>query len=145
MRERETPELMKKEHTNILFLSRVFCIVLAFQFASKTQKEAAHGGGAQLNEKMKKDMKIMFLSLVSHFVCFALQFKKWQWLFRRLLRLLSSSHDPTRVIAEVTFRLVQHVTLLLMTNSVFALLEKWEWEVIALFDSEEKYENKLRS
>lgn len=95
MRERETPELMKKEHTNILFLSRVFCIVLAFQFASKTQKEAAHGGGAQLNEKMKKDMKIMFLSLVSHFMCFALQFKKWQWLFRRLLRLLSSSHDPT--------------------------------------------------
>ena len=74
MRERETPKLMKKEHTNILFLSRVFCIVLAFQFASKTQKEAAHGGGAQLNEKMKKDMKIMFLSLVSHFVCFALQF-----------------------------------------------------------------------
>lgn len=27
-----------------------------------------------MNGKMKKDMKIMFLSLVSHFVCFALQF-----------------------------------------------------------------------
>ena len=29
-----------------------------------------------MNGKMKKDMKIMFLSLVSHFVCFALHFKK---------------------------------------------------------------------
>lgn len=29
-----------------------------------------------MNGKMKKDMKIMFLSLVSHFVCFALHSKK---------------------------------------------------------------------
>ena len=43
MRERETPELMKKEHTNILFLSRVFCIVLAFSSPQKRKRKRRMG------------------------------------------------------------------------------------------------------
>lgn len=68
MLERETPELMKKEHTNILFLSRVFSISSRLSVRLKN----AQGSGARGRRATKRKNEKRHENNVS-LACFSLR------------------------------------------------------------------------